>query len=206
MLNTTPTFCFCWQNYMPMSVFPTWYIWMKLWIQNCIFVHIWSFGDLDLGPSNFQKCLTLPQLVFLIDKNSYLVHETELRISKCLFVHIWLCGDFNLWISEMLNTVPVTHIHCQKVAIWYIWMELWIENFKLANIWSSRELGVWSLDLKFSEVLNTASINGGYYCNQCLLQRAKVRGEEYISQIAHLLSRCVLYMYLKLIKQRKVQT
>ena len=33
---------------------PVWDIWMELWLQNCIYAHIWSCGVLDFWPLDFK--------------------------------------------------------------------------------------------------------------------------------------------------------
>ena len=45
-------------------------------------------------------------------------------------------------------------------------MELWLRNFNFAPIWSCGDLEIRPLDLKFSEILNTAPISlaGGQKC------------------------------------------
>ena len=37
-------------------------------------------------------------------------------------------------------------------------MELWMPHFNFGHIWPCGELGLWILDLKFSEMLNTATV------------------------------------------------
>ena len=49
---------------------------------------------IDLWTPNFQKCSTLLQYVFLIDKTSYLVHMNGVVALKLNFLTcIWSCGD-----------------------------------------------------------------------------------------------------------------
>ena len=38
-------------------------------------------------------------------------------------------------------------------------MDLWLQNCRFAHIWSCGDHTLWSLDLKFSEMLNTATIS-----------------------------------------------
>ena len=68
---------------------------MELRLQNCIlaiFSHVvtLTFG---LWTSNFQKCLTLPQYVFLNNKSSYLMYLNGVAAPNCILAHIWSCGD-----------------------------------------------------------------------------------------------------------------
>ena len=94
----------------------TWYIWRELWLQNCIFVQIWSCGGLYLWPLDlkFQKFLTLPQQVFLIEK-------------------------FAAWCMQNNVIAPKLHF--------------------CPYIWSSSGLGIWPLDLSFSNILKTAPVS-----------------------------------------------
>ena len=102
--------------------------------------------------------------VLSIDKSCYLLHWMEFWIQNSNFAHIWSSGDLGLWsldlqFSEMLNTALISLFCWQIVPIWYIWMELRFQNCSYDHIWSCCGLNLWSLNLKFSEMLNTAPIS-----------------------------------------------
>ena len=61
--------------------------------------------------------------------------------------------------SEMLNTAPNKSFWFTKVPLWYISIELWLQNCFLIHIWSCGDLDPWLLVLKFSEMLNIAPIS-----------------------------------------------
>ena len=153
---------------------------MELWIQNCNFTHIWSYGKFGLWPLDliFSEMLNTAT-TSLFDWQKFLLNGVPAQ--NCSFDHIWSCDDHTLWpldlkFSEMIDPAPISlsdwqkflpvkskwihgskneflpifgHLvtlifepkifrsaeHCLnksfpgiKVAVWYIWVEVWPKN------------------------------------------------------------------------------
>ena len=135
-----------------MTNVPILYIWMEFWLQNFNFAHIWSCGDLDLSHYDLKFSEILKFLSGIIEWNYKLQN-----IFLSIFGHVvTLTCDVQL--SEMLY--PTQYVFfIDKNTVWYIWMELRFKNCIFAHIWSCGVLDLWILDLKYSEILNSALIS-----------------------------------------------
>ena len=101
---------------------------------------------------------------FFNDKNCHLVRWMELGIQNCIFAHNWPPGK--PWPLTVGPQIFRNAQHCHnksfwltKVPIWYMWMGLCLQNCSFDHIWSCGDHTLSPLNLKFSEMLNTAPIS-----------------------------------------------
>ena len=107
----------------------------------------------------FQKCYLQFQPVSLIDKISCLKVQLlpdTFEIFFSTFAHV-VTSILRAQIVSNTYHCPSKSFPLTKTVPWYIRIELWVKNCNLAQIWSCDELDLWSLNLIFSETLNTAS-------------------------------------------------
>ena len=90
-----------------------WYNWMELWLQNCSFAHIWSWGGLDLWPVDLKfPEISNTALISFFDWKQFLSGIAEWSYgSKTAFLPIFgqiVTLTFDLWTSnfQICLTLP----------------------------------------------------------------------------------------------------
>ena len=149
MLNTAPISFSDWQKFLSG-------IYELRCSSNTAFLTIFGYvmtATFHLWTSNSQKCLTLPHLVFLVGKKSYLVHLNGVKAPKlnfCPYLVMWLfcCLTFGTPIFINAWHFPSKSFPLTKIPAWYICMELRLQSGNFGHIWSCSDLDLWPVDPK----------------------------------------------------------
>ena len=134
-----------------------WRVHMAPKLHLCPYLAILWPWPLTFGPRMFKMLNIAPISVFhwLI----LLPGTLEWWLPISIYAHTWHSDDIHFWRSNFQKcwTLFKQVFSIDKSCNLIHWMELWNQNCNFAHIWSLGELGLWPLDLKFSEMPNTAS-------------------------------------------------
>ena len=160
-LDLRSNFQKCPSKSFPWTKVATWYIWMKLWLQILIFVHIWSGANLErwLLDLIFSEMLSTAPIslfhwqILLLDTSEWSCgSKAEILL---IFVHV-VISTFDLWnpysnqfivlsliihvLSSNLNDFPSSILKLLRLQYMYRWIDGWRDG-QTKNI---RPLAPWS--------------------------------------------------------------